>query len=487
MLCSESLSQMKPFDKLPSERLDWVCDRAQPIHLSAGEILVHQGDTSLGFFIQVAGKITVTQHTNGADMPVGRHESPSFFGEIQVLTEDLVPVTLTADTDTELYRLDCPDFLDLVHSCREFERDIFRTVGQRLRGLESFIRTREKMAALGTLSAGLAHELNNPAAALVRVMKDIEPAMLELQRMNLVYGQRQPDEAHTQQWLAARDRGFEAIAHPDSDPLAQGDREDTLTDWLEDYGIEDAWKLAEPLAAGHIEPQTLDTLIDCWRNDTTEMREMGIRWLALSFDVMGMIRNGLDGAQRISTLVQSMKSYSYMDQAAQQAVNIHDGLEDTLRLFAFKLKDGIKVERKYDQGLPKIVAFGSELNQVWTNLIDNAIDALAEGTPGGEPPTLVIRTYQQDAALTVEVEDNGPGIPPDLKNRILEPFFTTKQMGKGSGLGLDVVRHIVQNRHKGSLLVESAPGRTCFSVRLPVAPGTAPVTTPVTTEEQVHY
>ncbi|MEL7332538.1 MAG: ATP-binding protein [Cyanobacteria bacterium J06560_2] len=467
MLCSESLVQMKPFDKLPEERLQWICDRAESIHLSPGEVLVRQGDKSLGFFIQISGKITVTQHTNGADMPVGQHKSPSFFGEIQVLTEDIVPVTLTADTDNELYRLDCPDFLDLVHSCREFEKDIFQTVGQRLRGLESFIRTREKMAALGTLSAGLAHELNNPAAALVRVMKDIKPAMLELQRMNLVYGQRQPDEAHTKQWTDARDRGFDAIATPDNDPLAQGDREDALTDWLEDYGVEDAWKLAEPLAAGHIEPKTLDTLINCWRNDTTEMRDMGIRWLALSFDVMGMIRNGLDGAERISTLVQSMKSYSYMDQAAQQQVDIHDGIEDTLRLFAFKLKDGIKVEREYHKDLPKITAFGSELNQVWTNLIDNAIDALGEGTPNNQPPKITIRTCQKETELIVEIEDNGPGIPSAVQHRILEPFFTTKQMGKGSGLGLDVVRRIVQNRHKGNLLVESVPGKTCFSVRLP--------------------
>jgi len=468
MLCSEHLAQMSPFDKLPSERLDWVCDRAKQITLTPGEVLVRQGDTSLGFFIQVSGKITVTQHTNGVDMPVGHHESPSFFGEIQVLTEDFVPVTLTADTTTELYRLDCPDFLDLVHSCREFERDIFRTVGKRLRGLESFIRTREKMAALGTLSAGLAHELNNPAAALVRVMKDIEPAMLELQRMNLVYGQRQPDEAHTKQWTDVRDSGFEAISHPDNDPLAQGDREDALTDWLEDYGVNDAWKLAEPLAAGRIEPKTLDRLIDCWRNDETEMRDMGIRWLALSFDVMGMIRNGLDGAERISTLVQSMKSYSYMDQAAQQKVDIHAGIEDTLRLFAFKLKKGIKVEREYNKGLPEILAFGSELNQVWTNLIDNAIYALGEGTPNEEPPTIKVRTCQKDNGIIVEIEDNGPGIPQDVRNRILEPFFTTKPMGKGSGLGLDVVRRVVQNRHKGSVFVESTPGKTLFSIRLPI-------------------
>jgi signal transduction histidine kinase len=194
---------------------------------------------------------------------------------------------------------------------------------------------------------------------------------------------------------------------------------------------------------------------------------MGLRWLALSFEVMGMIKSGLDGADRISTLVQSMKSYSYMDRAAQQQINIHDGIEDTLRLFAFKLKHGITVERKYDQTLPEIMAFGSELNQVWTNLIDNAIDALCEDA-SGDPQKIIIRTCQKNDCLRVEVEDNGPGIPADIKNRLTEPFFTTKPMGKGSGLGLDVVRRIVENRHGGSLLIESVPGRTCFIVLLPL-------------------
>lgn len=467
MLCSESLSQIQPFQTLPPERLSWICDRAEHLQLTPGEVLVREGDPPKGFFIQLSGQITVSRLSNGVEMPIGRHESPSFFGEIQALTEDRVPVTLTADTETNLYRLTCVDFLDLLHSCREFEKDIFRTVGKRLRGLESFIQTREKMAALGTLAAGLAHELNNPAAALVRILKDVKPAMLELQRMNLVYGQRQVDEAHTQQWLELRDRGFQAIANPKNDPLAQGDLEDALTDWLEDYNVEDAWKLAEPLAAGEIDPATLDSMVDRWRDDSTELRDMGLRWLALSFDVMSMVRNGLDGAERISTLVQSMKSYSYMDRGAQQQVNIHDGIEDTLRLFAFKLKSGIKVDRHYDRNLPEILAFGSELNQVWTNLIDNAIDALKEGVPDGAPPQISIRTCQKGNFLRIEVEDNGSGIPPEIKSRILEPFFTTKPMGKGSGLGLDVVRRIVENLHGGSLMVESAPGRTCFTVLLP--------------------
>ncbi len=245
------------------------------------------------------------------------------------------------------------------------------------------------------------------------------------------------------------------------------DREDALTDWLEDYGVDNAWKLVEPLAAGKVEPGKLDELMDRWRDDPTELRDMGLRWLALSFDVMGMIQSGLDGANRISTLVQSMKAYSYMDRAAQQQINIHDGIEDTLRLFAFKLKHGITVERKYDQTLPEIMAFGSELNQVWTNLIDNAIDALSESF-SGDSPKITIRTCKKNNCLRVEVEDNGPGIPEDIINRLTEPFFTTKPMGKGSGLGLDVVRRIVENRHGGSLMIESVPGKTCFIILLPL-------------------
>ncbi|MEO0949421.1 MAG: ATP-binding protein [Cyanobacteria bacterium J06641_5] len=468
MLCPDALLQMAPFRTLPADRLDWICDRVEHIHLTPGQVLVREGEPPKGFFIQLAGQITVSRSSDGIDMPIGRHESPSFFGEIQTLTEDTVPVTMVADTDADLYRLQGSDFLEVLHSCREFERDIFRTVSKRLRGLESFIRSREKMAALGTLTAGLAHELNNPAAALVRAFKDLQPAIVELERMNLIYGQQRADESHTHCWVDLRDRGYAAIANPKNDPLAQSDREDAITDWLEDYGVEDAWKLAEPLAAGEIEPADFEPLLAPWRNDPTELKDMGLRWLALSFDVMRMLQNGLDGSDRISKLVQSMKSYSYMDRAAQQQINIHNGLEDTLRLFNFKLKHGTKVERHYDSKLPEILAYGSELNQVWTNLIDNAIDALEAGSSNGETPKIVIRTYRQSNCARIEVEDNGPGIPPELQARVLEPFYTTKPMGQGSGLGLDVVRRIVENRHNGSLGIESSPGRTCFAVSLPL-------------------
>lgn len=464
MLCQNELLSLELFEKLSRNRLNWVCDRAQEIELSAGEVLVREGEPPRGFFILLAGRIGITRTSEGVEMPIGQHCAPAFFGEIQVLTDEPIPVTLRTLTSCQIYEISGDDFLELLHECRDFERMVFRAVQQRVRGLESFIQNREKMAALGTLAAGLAHELNNPAAAVVRALQNVTPALIELQRMNLVYGQRQVEEEHTQKWLKVRDDGYDAIINGRIDPTTLSDREEQLLEWLEAYGVEDAWKLAEPLAVGGVEVKTLAELIERWKNDSTELRYMGLRWLALSFDVMQMITSGSRGAKRISELVQSMKSYSYVDRGAQQIIDVHEGLEDTLRLFSYKLKQGIEIRRKYDRSLPKLLVYGSELNQVWTNLIDNAIDAMA-----GSGAIELVTSHHGDH-IQVQVSDSGPGIPPEIRSRIFEPFFTTKSVGKGSGLGLDVVRRIVENRHQGTIALESQPGRTSFIVCLPIAP-----------------
>ncbi|MEH2155626.1 ATP-binding protein [Nostoc sp.] len=462
MLCVEELINLDPFQQLPKERLQWVCDRAQTVELIPGEVLSHEGDSACRLFILVKGKINITRRSEGVEIPIGQHEAPSFFGEIPVLTDEPAPVTMRALTNCHIYAMKGEDFRKLLHECRDFERMVFRIMQRRVRGLESFIRGREKMAALGTLAAGLAHELNNPAAALVRTLGEMPAAILELQRMNLVYGQRNVDEAHTQHWLRVRDQGHDAILNNRVDPVTLSDRETILLEWLEDYGVKQAWKLAEPLAEGGVEIETLEQLMERWRNDDTELREMGLHWLALSFEVMSMIKHGLRGSERISELVQAMKSYSYLDQGIQQEVDIHQGLEDTLRLFAHKLKCGVQVQRNYDRGLPKILAYGSELNQVWTNLIDNAIDAMdGKGS-------LEITTWHCDRYAHIDIIDSGSGIPLEIQTRIFEPFFTTKSVGHGSGLGLETVRRIVENRHHGTLSFKSQLGRTCFTIRLPL-------------------
>ncbi|MGG6238549.1 ATP-binding protein [Nodosilinea sp. AN01ver1] len=461
-LCMEHLRAIAPFNHLPQERLQWVCDRATSLQLSKGDYLVKEGDLTTTIYVIASGRLGITRQSEGLAMPIGQHDGPGYIGEIPVLTDEPAPVTLQAISDCQIHSLAGADFLTLLHECREFERQVFRLMQKRVRGLESFLRGREKMAALGTLSAGLAHELNNPAAALVRSLSEVVPAIRELEKMNMLYGQQQPDAADTQRWQSVRDAGYDTILKGGADAVTVSDREDELLDWLEDYGVAQAWKLAEPLALAGIDIPTLETLTAPWRDNPTQLRDMGIRWLALSFEMMSMIQSGQSGAERIATLVKSMKSYSYMDQGAQQMVDLHTGLEDTLRLFAFKLKQGIKVERDYDTTLPKIMAHGSELNQVWTNLIDNAIDAI------GEKGTLTLRTCQFQGNARVEIIDTGPGIPPDIQSRIYEPFFTTKGVGKGSGLGLETVLRIVENRHHGTISVESAPGHTCFAVCLPL-------------------
>jgi signal transduction histidine kinase len=476
LLCTEDLLTLELFQKLPMHRLEWVCNRAEEVLLAPGEWLIKEGDPPRGFFVILAGRAELTRKTEGVDMPIGQPEAPSFFGEIPVLTGEPMMVSFRAITHCRLYEISGEDFRELLHECREFEQLVFQTLQKRLRGLESFLRTREKMAALGNLSAGLAHELNNPAAAVVRALQDVIPALTELQRMNFVYGQRNVEEEHTEKWMQARDAGYEAILNDHLDPLTLSDREDQLLEWLEAYGVENAWQLTAPLAAGSIDVTLLDELMERWRHDPTELRDMGIRWLALSFDVMLMITSGLRGAQRISELVKAMKSYSHMDQGAQQIIDIHEGLEDTLQLLSHRLHQKIEIRRCYDRSLPKISAYGSELNQVWTNLITNAIDAVEgegridlvtawDGDLSGDRPTSPkARNYIQ-----VQIIDSGSGIPAAIQSRIFEPFFTTKPIGKGAGLGLETARRIIENRHRGMINFRSQPGKTTFVVCLPIA------------------
>lgn len=484
MLCTEDLLQLELFQTLPQTRLDWVCDRAQQIVLAAGNALIREGDPPRGLFVLIEGQMDVTRLSEGVEMPLGQHKASTFFGEVPILTEEPVLVTLRALTDCRIYEISSDDFRTMLHECRDFERCIFRIVASRVRGLESFVRSREKMAALGTLSAGLAHELNNPAAAVVRALKNVIPALNELQRMNLVYGQRNVEQTHTDQWLKTRDDGYDAILHGQVDPLTLSDspqerlrqREEHLLEWLEGYGVANAWNLAEPLAVGGITVKTLEQLTKRWRDDPTELKDMGVRWLALSFEVLSMIKSGLHGAERIADLVQSMKSYSYLDQGVQQCVDVREGIEETLRLFSYRLKHGVEIRRSYDCDLPKINAYGSELNQVWTNLIDNAIDAMKD------KGILEIATMRDGNFIRVDIIDSGEGIPPEIQSRIFESFFTTKPVGKGSGLGLDIVRRIVENRHHGTISLESKPGATRFSIRLPL-----PVVSPPSSNLEASY
>jgi signal transduction histidine kinase len=326
--------------------------------------------------------------------------------------------------------------------------------------LESVEQNRERLAALGTMAAGLAHELNNPAAAAKRAAADMCDAVEVLTNTISRFVHSGVERAEANELAAMQQEALKsAAANPPLDTLAAADAEDALTDALEQLDVREPWRLAEPLVRGGVDAQWVERVHELAGPATAGALE----WVAASLTARGLAVELSDSAERMSRLVGAVKSYSYMDRGAVVEADIHEGLDTTLVVLGHKLKHtSIAIERDYDRTLPKVLVSGSELNQVWTNLLDNAIGAL------GESGTITIRTRAESECAVVEISDDGPGIPDDVRERIFEPFFTTKPVGQGTGLGLDTVRRIVEERHRGTIAVESKPGDTTFRVWLPL-------------------
>jgi signal transduction histidine kinase len=328
--------------------------------------------------------------------------------------------------------------------------------------VDSQMQQQEKLAALGRMAAGLAHELNNPAAAVRRAAAQLDEAVAEVQTASLRMHATPltPAQQAELERLHAGCRAF-CAAGAAMQPLERSRREDEVADWLDDAGIPEGWNLAPILVTGGVDPARLDALAAVMG---PERLGDTVRWLASSQNAAALLHDVVQSADRISFLVKSIKQYSHMDQAPElKEVDLHAGLESTLVLLHHKLKQGVEVERDFDRSLPAVCVYPGELNQVWTNLIDNAVDAM------GGRGRLRVRTAREGDHAVVEVADDGPGIPPEIQRRIWEPFFTTKGVGEGSGLGLDIVRRIVQRRHGGTIRLDSRPGETRFRVSLPLA------------------
>jgi signal transduction histidine kinase len=365
-------------------------------------------------------------------------------------------------------------FKTIVTECSQTAALILTAMAARARDVEQQMRHQEKLAALGRLSAGLAHELNNPAAAGRRASKQLRDSIATIQARLLNHCEELFPVAPRQLLIQVQQSALHHLSQGIRlTPLEQSDREDSLTDWLDQHGLTDGWQLAPTLVAAGIQQNQLSQLAA--QLDPEAFTE-ALHWLTDTLTLVGLANEVEQSTSRISELVKAVKAYSYMDQAPLQDIDLHEGLDNTLTILNHKLKYSITVRRDYDPNLPRICAYGSELNQVWTNLLDNAIDALKDAadkanpsaSTASSPPTIWIRTTQTHNLAQVEISDNGPGISPDVQSRIFDPFFTTKGVGKGTGLGLDIVRRIVTQRHRGTVRVFSEPGQTRFVVCLPL-------------------
>jgi signal transduction histidine kinase len=451
--------------------IDIVLATSSEERLDPDQILFDEKGLVDSVYIVAEGEVEAVKQFSGEEI-LTREEPGGFFGEIPVLTHEPAWVKVRAVVPTRLVRIPESTFRTLMASCPTIAAAVMRALIDRVRRFTILLADREKMAGLGTLAAGLAHELNNPASAASRAVTQAEEIMDTyrdlgrrlVQRTWTEAGLNLVQELDDDAALHATEMAEEVAA---LDPVARSDREDALANWLSEHGIEDAWECSPSLVEAGFTPNRLSEL-----TQGVEPAELqaALEWAEANARLRQMFGEIRQSTGRISELVSAVKGYSHADRVTPKVADVHMALENTLTMLGYKLRAAnITVHREYDRTMPKIKTFGAELHQVWTNLIDNAIDAIV-GDPTKPKPsgTIHVRTSRSGACAQVDVIDDGPGIAPEALPRLFEAFFTTKEVGKGTGLGLEIVRRIV-TRHEGTVTVSPEPGATTFTVRLPFA------------------
>jgi signal transduction histidine kinase len=456
----DELRQVPLLADLSEEDLEQLYKMAETVSIPAGELVLREGDPGDSLYIVLDGELEVSKRHGGQDVLLAVYKPGQFFGEMALLERAPRSASVRTLRESRLLLISQAAFQTLLSCSPSAPLNILHTVTSRLRSTESMLIQNEKMAALGTLAAGLAHELNNPAAAIRRSAAQLRDTLAERERLAAVLNTLIEDP-HQKEVLGAlqAESMKRTVAPPPHDPLTLSEQEDQLQDWLEDHDVGQAWELAPALVSSALERRELERLADRF---SPEQLPVVVRWLAANSSVYDLLEEVGKSAEAMSEIVRAVKTYSYLDQAPIQEVDVRESLENTLVLLRPKIKAGVSIKRDYADDVPRVEAYGSELNQVWTNIIDNAIDAMqAQGE-------LALHTRASDGGVTVDIVDNGPGIDSELQPRIFEPFFTTKAPGVGTGLGLHIVYNIVVHKHHGRIQVSSKPGETRFRVELPV-------------------
>jgi signal transduction histidine kinase len=453
----EQLRRVPLFADLPGEDLDRLASGVENVELAAGDQLFAEGDAGDAAFVVATGSLEVVKITGDRNVLLAVRREGEVIGEMALLDPAPRLATVRARDAARLLRIPRHEVEELLGSSATAARSLFGVLLARWRETEERFRRSERMAQLGTLTAGLAHELNNPAAAVKRGADQLGSAMAAYALAIGDVAARGLDPWRDDRLSPLRGEAGERAA---LSALERSDREGEIEDVLDAAGVvDDPWRLAPDLVAAGFDAAMVREVLDEFAEASGEV----LRAHAAAETAHTLLSEVEEGAARLSGIVAALKSYSYMDQAPLQEVDLHRGLEDTLLILKRKLGD-IEVKREYGR-LPPIPAFANELNQVWTNLIDNAADAL-QSVEGG---TITLRTYRGEGdTAVVEVEDDGPGIPEDVLPRVFDSFFTTKPLGAGTGLGLDISFGIVVHKHRGEITAASEPGRTVFRVVLPL-------------------
>jgi signal transduction histidine kinase len=460
MVDKSELRRVQEFADLPDDQLDWFLSQSQEMNLKAGDVYSREGDPADAMFVILEGHLQGRGELGGEtfvfDLEPGDVTGVLPFSRMKQFT-----VSGRAITNGRALRFPASMFPELVQKMPVLTQRLVGLMSDRIRETTRLEQQRDRLASLGKLSAGLAHELNNPASAAKRAASQLRETLKKIRDASLELGRRDLSLAQKSE-IEKLEISFTVPDVVPPDPLTISDLEDQIDSLLRSHGQNDLWMLAAGLARRNVKPETVESLFAILDAETARAALVRI---AASVEIASLLHEIESSTSRISDLVGAIKEYTHMDQAPVLNVDVVKSLETTLTILNHKLKQGVAVQRDY-KGVPLLVnSFGSELNQVWTNIIDNAIDAM-HGK--GE---LRVRTYSDDGCAVVEITDNGPGIPQEVQPHIFEPFFTTKGVGEGTGLGLDTVQRIVR-KHRGNIQVTSKPGETRFQVWLPLA-GTA--------------